>query len=209
MTWPAVFDGIGALVVNCALEPDELVAKIPGLTWIAFKVGGVDVAPDAETQHCYDHWRARGLTVGAWVYCTGPPARDVTTLETAVRFGPIAFGIFDIEEPYKTDAGAPSSWPLELATLYKGTSSAITSYGAIPGYGNQPSSIDFAPFAAAGWPIIAQSYDGYSVPDADTYATTSGQKFPGPYLASGVHTMVRSLTLVKSQAVYRPESIDG
>lgn len=210
MTWPKVFDGIGALVVNCALDPDKLADSIPGLTWIAPKFGGTDIAPWPETAHCIDRWRARGLTVGAWCYCDGPPVSDAQL----VTWADAAFVIYDVEAEYKTDGGAPATWPAELVAAHRsqwpqGFPGAVTSYGAIPGYGNMPSSIDFHPFAVAGWPILAQIYDSFQPGAEITYMTTSGKAFPGPYAPAGVHRVFRSLTVSSGEVVYRPEGLDS
>lgn len=209
MTWPAVFDGVGALFVGANNDPDVQAERIPGLTWVALKVNGPDASPAAEQEHWVGRMRARGLTVGAWVYAYGPPEQDAAAIDAAAWRPSLA--IFDVEQEYKTDAGAPADYPARLvkARGVAPAAEAVTSYGAIPGYGNQPSSIDFAPFAAAGWPILAQIYDGYQPGNETTYRTDSGQPFPGPYLAQGVHRVLRSLTLQPGESVFRPEGLDG
>ena len=198
MTWPAVFDGVGALVVNCSLDPDALVARIPGLTWIAFKVGGDDVAPEAETRHCVMRWNDRGLKVGTWVYCAGPPTVDAAT--ALLEWYLPRFVIYDVEAAYKSDEGGHREWAAQLATAHTATfpadiPSAVTSYGAYK------TSIDFAAFAQAGMPIFAQGYDSFTPADAATYLAV--------YPAAGIHSLTRSLDLEPGEAVYRPESIDG
>ncbi len=204
--WPKVFDGIGALVVNCALDPDLLADKIPGLTWLAVKVGGSDVAGDAETQHCAARWRSRGLEVGVWVYCAGPPAADAQTAAAGQRFGWPAFVVYDVEAAYKADEGGHYEYAAQLVTRHAGWGhmpAAVTSYGAYK------DSIDFATFASAGWPILAQVYDSFRDGDETTYYTQ------GPYPeqtwehATGVHRLTRRLVLKPGEAVYRPESINA
>jgi len=201
VTWPAVFDGIGALVVSCALDPDDLARKIPRLTWIAFKVGGTDVAADVETQHCYNRWKALGLKVGAWVYCTGPPEADHAAIfdvyHGAARFGPLDCAIYDVEVAYKSDEGGHYEYAAELVATHGGSKfpTAVTSYG---GY---KTSIDFASFDRAGWPIFAQVYDAFVEGDEQTYRAA--------YPAAGIHRLTRRLHLAPSEAVYRPESIDA
>lgn len=205
-SWPAVFDGIGALVVNCALDPDQLVDRIPGLTWIAFKVGGVDVADDNETRHCRAVWEARGLTVGCWVDCRLRPATDVVRL---TPWHP-AFVSYDVEVAYKADEGGHYEYAAQLVAEHNrqlpGVPASVNSYG---GY---KSSIDFGAFAKAGWPIFAQVYDSFKPGDEYTYVTkalrVSADDVGGPYPAAGVHQLTRSLTLAPGEAVYRPESID-
>lgn len=198
-TFPKVFDGIGALVVNCALDPDQLADRIPGLTWIAFKVGGTDVAADAETAHCARVWRGRGLSVGQWVYCSGPPAADIATAMRQVSTTAPAFLIYDVEAEYKSDEGGHYEWAAELVANAPAMPSAVTSYG---GY---KTSIDFAAFARAGWPILAQCYDSFGRGDQWSYDNEYG----GPYETAGIHALVRSLDLAPGEAVYRPESIDS
>lgn len=227
MTWPAVFDGVGALVVNCALDPNALVEKVnrharSPLTWVAFKVGGTDVADDTETRHCIAVWRNMGLKTGPWTYCSGPPVWDFAEISGVLsRFGPYDFAVYDVEAEYKTDEAGPDvygwppdvyGWPADLVTLHAASAkvpAAVTSYGAIPGYGNSPSSIDFAAFARAGWTILAQCYDSFSPGDEVTYATDSGAKFPGPYPRNGIHRVLRSLAVGTGESVFRPEGLDG
>ena len=214
MIWPYVFDGIGALVVSSALDPEQLVDKIDrhsgtgALSWIAPKVTGLDTGGDSEVKHAINVWRGLGLHVGGWIYNIEPKA-DVASLDPWRDL--LDFVIYDVERPYKEDetpGGYAKAAELVARTPANG-SVAVTSYGAIPGYGNQPSTIDFGSFARAGWPIFAQLYDGYTHPVEETYALDSGQKFPGPYPREGLHQLVRSLTLQPGMAVYRPEGIDG
>jgi hypothetical protein len=222
--WPPVFDGIGALVVRCDIDPEQLVEKIErhsgigAVSWIAPKVNGDDIIvndneaeTDAAILHCIDVWRALGLSVGSWIYAYGPPTKD--TEQVAQHFHDVPdFTVYDVEKEYKTDEGAPADWPAQLVadhkTMHPLMPAAVTSYGAIPGYGNSPSSLDFGPFAAAGWPVLAQLYNGFKPGDEVTYATDSGQPFPGPYPRKGLHQLVMSLTLHPGMAVYRPESVN-
>jgi len=209
ITWPAVFDGIGALVVNCALDPDALAAKIPSLTWIAPKVGGTDVAAESETRHCVARWTDLGLRVASWVYCTGPP-RDDVRIGYPAWYVPAAV-IYDVEAEYKSDEGGHFEWAAELVErhdeFYMGkVPAAVTSYG---GY---KTSIDFAAFARAGWPILAQCYDAYNPADHSEWSYMqpgSALRAAGPYPPEGVHRLLRSLILKPGEAVYRPEGIDG
>lgn len=198
MTWPAVFDGIGALFVRCDNDPDVQAARIPGLTWCAVKVNGDDASPPAEREPWRHRMAARGVQVGCWIDCFGPPPGDVADV---IGWGvPI---VYDVEARYKSDeSGGHYEWAAELVAEHRrridpGAAVAVTSYG---GY---KTSIDFAAFAAAGWPILAQGYDSFTPSDAVTYYN------PGPYPVAGVHNLVRSLHLTAGQAVYRPESIDS
>lgn len=197
MTWPDVFDGIGALVVNCAgQDPDVLADRITGLTWVAYKVGGTDVADDADTAHAAIRWEARGLSVGQWIFCTDP-ALDVSAAVSARIHTPL-FVVYDVEQPYKQDEGGNYAYATELVKRHPSyLPAAVTSYGAYK------SSIDFGAFAAAGWPVLAQGYDSYTVLDADSYHTQ------GPYPEAAVYNLVRRTNLWWGEAVYRPESIDG
>jgi hypothetical protein len=199
--WPAVFDGIGALVVNCALDPDQLADKIPGLTWIAVKRGGTDVAPDSETMHAIARWRQRGLLVGTWVYCVGPPSDDVA-IAMGAPWSPDCV-VWDVEAPYKADEGGHYEYSAQLVARVEGSYYSLIPQ-AVTSYGGYKTSIDFAAFARAGWPIFAQSYDSFEPADAISYAT----KYGGVYPLEGVHNLLRQLRLGPSQAVYRPESID-
>ena len=197
MTWPAVFDGIGALVVSSALDPKALLDKLdPATTWIAPKLTGTDTGGDAEVRHCIDVWRAQGLKVGGWVYNTGPPDDDVASVSPWM---PLDFLIYDIEAPYKSDEGGHYERAAELVArsgvVFGKLPTAVTSYG---GY---KTSIDFAAFASAGWPIFAQGYDAFTCADRLSYLAV--------YPPDGIHCLSRSLALEPGEAVYRPESIDG
>jgi hypothetical protein len=212
VNWPTVFDGMGALVVNCALDPDQLLHAWPDLTWIAVKVNGTDTADDTETLHCVQTWRRAGLHVGVWVYCYGPPAQDVAQLAAGkVKFG-ADLAVYDVEREYKTDEGAPASWPNDLtarhAIVMNGLPAAVTSYGAIPGYGKTASSINFQPFVGTAAPIIAQLYDSFGDGAERTYRLDSGLPYPGPYPAAGVNKMWHERrALLPGEAVYRPEGL--
>lgn len=205
-TWPAVYDTTGALVVNCALDPHELLAKIDShlhaatLGVIAVKTNGGDIAADTETRHCMDVWRQAGLVVGVWVWCAGPPEADV---EACFRFGAPAFAIFDVESPYKVDEGGHYEWAAQLVAAARarglGDRAAVTSYG---GY---KASIDFASFARAGWPVFAQLYDSFAIGDELSYGTARG----GPYPIAGIRRLLRSLDVDAGEWIYRPEGIDG
>jgi hypothetical protein len=201
VTFPPVFDGIGALVVSSALDPRALASKLaPATTWIAPKLTGADTGGDPEVAHCISVWRGLGLKVGGWIYCDGPPDADIASV---VRWTPLDFVIYDVEQPYKDDEGGHYEWAAQLVTYHAEhlapTPAAVTSYG---GY---KASIDFGCFARAGWPILAQVYDAFSPGDELTYTTARG----GPYFAAGVHQLTRSLALSPGQAVYRPESLDA
>jgi hypothetical protein len=210
VTWPPVFDGIGALFVGANNDPDVQAERIPGLTWAALKVNGTDTSPAAERDHWRERMMARGISVGAWIYNYGPPVTDVTTVGA---WPDLPFVVYDVEREYKRDEtweDPPGTvhhgqyqWATQLVDEHKarrgGTPVAVTSYG---GY---KTSIDFASFAKAGWPIFAQVYDSFAPGDELTYSNARG----GPYPVSGIHRLTRSLTLVKGEAVYRPESIDG
>jgi hypothetical protein len=202
VTWPPVFAGRGALVVNCALDPDSLLDAWPRLTWIAVKVGGTDVSSPEETLHCTQAWTARGIEVGAWTYCTGPPKADVDRMDA-----PWKYIVYDVEAEYKDQAGWTARLVAEHNRLLK-VPAAVTSYGAITGYGNFPSSIDFGPFAAAGWPLLAQVYDPFQPGDELTYRTDSPRTYPGPYPEKGVHRLYHERRLLlPGESVYRPESL--
>jgi hypothetical protein len=194
-SWPAVFVGRGALVVSCALDPAALADKIPGLTWVAFKVGGTDVADDTETSHCRAVWQSRGLQVGAWVDCQGPPHADVRTF---APWQPLPFVVYDVESAYKADEGGPYEWARQLTVEHErrwpGLPAAVTSYG---GY---KTSIDFASLMQAGWPILAQVYDSFKDGDEQTYRKV--------YPPQAIHRLTRRLQLHAGEAVYRPESVD-
>lgn len=198
MTFPPVFNGIGALVVNCSLDPHALLAKLdPATSWVAVKRGGTDIAPAVETDHCVQVWKAAGLTVGTWVYCEGPPGRDLATA-LAGSWAP-DFTIWDVEAPYKNDEGGDYDWAALLVSL-----AATTMRCAVTSYGGYKTSIDFGSFAKAGWPILAQVYDSFQPGDELTYGTARG----GVYPISGIHQLRRTLALSPGQSVYRPEGID-
>lgn len=199
MTWPPVFDGIGALFVGADNDPDVQAERIPGLTWVALKVNGADASPLDEQLHWVERMRARGITVGSWVYCFGPPNEDSADVLAAWKPSLL---VYDVEAEYKTDEAGPdvAGWPAALVKYTpRSLPVAVTSYGAYK------VSIDFGAFAAAGWPILAQCYDPFEPGDESSYWIVRG----GPYPAAGVHQLNRSLSLRAGQAVYRPESIDG
>jgi len=198
VTFPPVFDGIGALVVSSALDPRALAAKLdPATTWIAPKLTGADTGGANEVAHCITVWRGLGFKVGGWIYNDGPPDADIASIEPWL---PLDFVIYDVEQPYKSDEGGAYAWAAELVAKTPAEwTVAVTSYG---GY---KTSIDFATFAKAGWPIFAQVYDAFKPGDELTYSTARG----GPYPVKGIHQLTRSLSLKPGEAVYRPESIDG
>jgi hypothetical protein len=190
------------MFVRCDNDPDVQAARIPGLTWCAVKTNG----PDASLPEVRAAWvarmRRRGVTVGSWVFCGGPPMDDAIG---ALDSWQPSLTVYDVESPYKTDENpVAAGWPRNLVLQHASRNpapAAVTSYGAIPGYGNQPSSIDFGAFCAAGWPIFAQGYDSFTCSDALTYLSV--------YPSEGIHCLTRSLRLDPGQAVYRPESLDG
>jgi hypothetical protein len=218
ITWPAVFDGIGALVVRCDLDPAALVDRINRhshphlLSWIAPKVNGADITPRADIDHAVSVWRSLGLHVGSWIWNAGPPDADVTAAEA--WYSP-EFVVYDVESPYKSDEGGRYEWAAQLVDRHEWPEyvpAAVTSYG---GY---KTSIDFAAFARAGWPILAQVYDSFKPGDQQSYLTANGGVYPRPgavvhigdsVSANGVHMLKRSLALLPGEAVYRPEGIDG
>lgn len=181
-------------MVNCALDPATLARSIPGLTWVAFKVGGTDVAPDSETAHCRDVWRSMGLQVGAWVDCRNEPAVDVATL---AKWQPLSLVQYDVEVAYKSDEGGHYEWAAQLVAEHQrqlpGVPAAVNSYG---GY---KTSIDFATFAEQRWPIFAQGYDPFTPADAWSYEAV--------YPRAGIHQLIRSRQLTAGQAVFRPEGL--
>ncbi len=194
--WPAVFSGVGALFVRADNDPDAQAERIPGLTWCALKVGGGDDSPQAERAEWSRRMRARGIVVGRWVYCAGPPDRDVALLDG--EDAPLV--VYDVEREYKADEGGHYEWAAELVRQHRRrgpVATAVTSYGAYK------ASIDFASFAVTGWPILAQCYDAYGDGDELSYGRSRG----GPYPAAGIHRLVRRLTLVPGEAVYRPEGL--
>lgn len=192
--FPAVFGGVGALVVNCALDPDVLADKIPNLTWVAVKTNGTDIAPDTETLHCVARWRARGMAVGSWVWCAGPPATDV--MDTHKIFAP-TFVIYDVESPYKSDEGGHYEWAAQLVTAHDASLAQLPA--AVTSYGGYKTTIDFGSFAHAGWPILAQVYDAFHDGDEASYGAV--------YPPVGIHRLTRRLQLVSGESVYRPESV--
>lgn len=199
-SWPTVFDGAGALVVNCAVDPDALLAKIARhasapLAWIAVKLGGSDVAADTETLHCVLRWQGLGLTVGAWTYCYGPPTDDVA--RTYALFRP-AFVVYDVEAEYKADEGGRYEWASELVREHRAQLGGLTA--AVTSYGGCKRSIDFASFAAAGWPILAQCYDAFESGDEITYVRV--------YPSQAIHRVLRSLAVGAGESVFRPEGLD-
>lgn len=212
--WPAVFNGIGALVVRCDLDPAALVEKINAksgqgaLTWIAPKLTGTDITPRADIEHAISVWRSLGLHVGGWIYNEEPTA-DVASIE---RWRPLDLVVYDVEQPYKSDEGGHREYAAELVAEHALHLADIPA--AVTSYGGYKTSIDFAAFAAAGWPILAQVYDAYIPGDERTYYTrpldppSLGTR-PGVYPPRGVHRLTRSLKLAPGEAVYRPESIDG
>jgi len=198
VTWPPVFDGIGALFVRCDNDPDVQAERIPGLTWVSPKLNGSDITDPASIEAWMTRMRARGLKVGGWVWCAGPPTADVAAWQPyAAQL--LDHVIYDVESPYKADEGGHYEWADELVAAHNAHAplmpAAVTSYGAYK------DTIDFGSFAEAGWPIFAQVYDSFSSGDETSY-------FP-VYPPAGIHQLRRSLSLYPRQAVYRPESIDG
>ena len=220
MTYPPVFDGIGAMFVRTDNDPDVQLARIkPTPTWVAVKVNGGDIQTQPEIRSWLERVHAShpSIHLGVWVYNYGPPKADVSSW--SLFYSNPEFVIYDVEAEYKTDEAGPgvAGWPAELVAAHPPTvAAAVTSYGAIPGEGKWPSTIDFRPFVGARWPIVAQCYDAYA-PDIyphaeDTYGIVSGgtqPAYPGPYPMRGVHRMLRSLALDPGEAVYRPEGIDS
>lgn len=200
MTWPTVFDGIGALVVSSALDPEALLDKLdPATTWIAPKLTGADTGGDVEVRHCIDVWRSQGLKVGGWIYCDGPPSADVASI---LPWLPLNFIVYDVEAAYKSDEGGHYEWASQLIPEHEIRSRGIPA--AVTSYGGYKTSIGFAAFAAAGWPILAQVYDAFAPGDELSYGTARG----GPYPIDGIHPLTRSLTLFPGESVFRPESLD-
>lgn len=209
VTFPAVFDGIGAMVVSCALDPVALAGKLdPATTWVAAKLTGADTGGAAEVRHCLCVWRGLGLHVGGWVYCYGPPPYDVDSLSA---HWPLDFVIYDVEAEYKSDEGGHYEWALGLVQEHMRRLQLSMVPAAVTSYGAYKSSIDFAAFARAGWPVFAQVYDSFKTGDEQTYSKAWGGVYPVNLAGKplGIHRLTRSLTLVPGEAVYRPESIDG
>ena len=206
VTWPAVFDGIGALVVRCDLDPAALVAKINAksgagaLSWIAPKVNGADITAWPDIKHAVSVWRSLGLHVGVWVYCDGPPSLDIQAW-TGSPIHPVDFVVYDVEREYKSDEGGQYQWAAALVSQHGASKLPV----AVTSYGGYKTSIDFASFARAGWPVLCQVYDSFKPGDEWTYVDTEG----GVYPSRGVHKLMRSLLLLPGEAVYRPEGIDG
>lgn len=194
-----MFDGIGAMIVSSALDPAAIVDGINthnagALSWIAPKLTGTDTGGDTEIKHCINVWRGLGLSVGGWIYNMSP-ATDVALV---TPWKPLLdFVVWDVEAPYKADetAGGYAKAAQLVALTPADWTCAVTSYG---GY---KSSIDFATFAKAGWPIFAQGYDAFTCTDRLTYLAV--------YPDDGIHCLTRTMALEPGEAVYRPESIDG
>lgn len=201
-----MYEATGALVVNCALDPDALVAKISRhlvgtkLGAIAVKTNGTDIAADAETRHCLERWTAAGILCGVWVDCQGPPATDV---EGCFRFGTPAFAIFDVESAYKADEGGHYEWAAQLVAA--AAARGIGDRAAVTSYGGYKASIDFVSFARAGWPVLAQLYDSFKPGDELTYGTARG----GPYPIAGIRRLLHVLEASAGEWIYRPEGLDG
>lgn len=210
-TFPAVFDGIGALFVRCDNDPDVQAAKIPGLTWYAPKVNGADASPDAEIASWAGRMWKPGRASGVWVYCNGPPTQDVADARRGMSITPTSFVVYDVEREYKSDeewddatghhVGQPK-WAWQLVAEHHEVLGSMPA--AVTSYGGYKSSIDFAAFARAGWPVFAQVYDAFKPGDELSYLWPTG-----PYPIAGTHRLTRSLKLSPGEAVYRPESIDG
>lgn len=182
-------------MVNCAVDPAALAAKVRGVEAFAVKQGGVDVAPWVETAHCRAVWTAAGFPVGTWVYCSGPPNDDVAT---AAQNGPWPFVVYDVEAEYKSDEGGHYEWAAMLVKAHRlrlgSTPAAVTSYG---GY---KSSIAWPAFVAAGWPVVAQCYDTFTPADAPSYLAV--------YPIGAIRVMTRALADLAPRWCYRPESDD-
>lgn len=186
------------MFVRCDNDPDVQLAKIPGVTWVAPKLTGTDITGPDEIKAWIERMRARGLSVGGWIYCENPAA-DVDSWQP---WRPLDFIIYDVEAPYKEDE-TPGGY-VKAAQLVSDHRDIMLPDvpAAVTSYGGYKTSIDFKAFADAGWPILAQGYDSFTCVDSTTYWEV------GPYQSSGVHCLTRSLTLKPGQAVYRPESID-
>jgi hypothetical protein len=200
-----VFDGIGALVVRCDIDPEQLVEKIDrhsgtgALTWIAPKISGPDITPPQDIYHCIDVWRALGLKVGGWIYNLKPLA-DVQSVVDFAVIKPLDFVVYDVEAPYKADeVGGHFEYSAQLVAEHHAKLAALPA--AVTSYGAYKNTIDFPAFAGAGWPMLAQVYDSFADGDELTYEPI----FP----LAGLHRLARRLTLVEREAVYRPEGIDG
>ncbi len=191
------------MVVSSALDPHALVAKLdPATTWIAAKLTGTDTGGDAEVRHCLSVWRSLGLSVGGWIYNAGPPIADVRSV---LPWLPLDFVLYDVEQPYKRDEGGVYAWAAQLENAHRALTTRLPA--AVTSYGAYKSSIDFAVFARAGWPIFAQVYDAFKPGDEFSYYVTHGG--PYPTMMNAVHPLTRSLKLSRGEAVYRPESLDG
>jgi hypothetical protein len=201
-----VFDGIGALFVRCDNDPFVQAAKIPGLTWCAYKVGGPDASTVEDVKLWVHRMRARPVgaswtAVGVWVYCAGPPAEDVRLVADCYSEWPghPALVVYNVEAAYKSDEGGHREWAAELVAEHRKELGSLPA--AVTSYGSYKTSIGHRAFAHAGWPMFAQVGGDYHDPEG------AEESYRAVYPTSGIHRLVRRLALARGEAVYRPEGL--
>lgn len=200
--YPAIFgEGAGMLIVDSsAVDPDVLLDNMlrhtPGIALSACKVNDTDTGDVDSIRHMMLRLRARGQKVGRWIF-NNEPKRDIAELmRKDLADIPFDFVVYDVEAPYKADEGGIYGYAEDLVKASAGLNVPI----AVTSYGAWKRSIDFASFAAAGWAIIPQAYDSFTVEDAQTYT-----RYWPP---AAIHPMLRQLSVSASQFIYRPEGLD-
>lgn len=190
------FDGQGVLVVDSsAFDPATLFARIPNLSAVCLKVGGTDVGTPASDAKLRWACERNGIAFGLWTVNSSSVEADMRLIRESA---PAAFVVHDVEQPYKAEEGGDYALAAQLVAAMHAqlplTPVAVTSYGHLK------TSIDFGAFALAGWHVLPQCYDSFTLADASSYAP--------PFPLRRISPMLRSLQLAPGQWCYRPES-DG
>lgn len=205
--FPHLFlEGPQVVIVSSALDPDSLLRELarrgfhPHL-WCA-KLTGTDTGGEREIRHGFERARALGLHVGGWVQCTSSPRADVASV------APWASGLDFVEwcceveykaNPPHTERAALADELVdevrasELAHLPQ----AVISYGKRDGYMRVES------FARAGWAIVPECYDSFTLADASSYESV----WPGRAVHPLVHELAAHAYRGNRCGVYRPEGL--
>ncbi len=205
--YPTIFlQGPQALLVSSALDPDSLLLALaqrgfrPRL-WTA-KLTGDDTGGRAEIEHGMARARSNGLRVGGWVQCGTDPRADVNSV--APWAAALDYVCWCCEIEYKSNAGPVGDAHRADLLLGEVQGSVLSHHPqAVVSYGKRDLAMRLGVFARAGWAVIPEAYDAFSLADADSYLPL----WPG----RAIHPLLHSLALRRYRGnrcgLYRPESL--
>ena len=197
-------EGPTALIVDSRLDPDATLqawaAKgfVPKL-WVA-KLTGTDCGLPADIQHGFDRARTLGLRVGGWIMCGNEPRDDLHSVDPWLHELDLIEFCCEIE--YKANGPAPNNQAFRADTLAC-AASYITIPKAVITYGKLDTAMRMQAFRDAGFAVVPECYDAYTLAMADSY-------YP-MWLGRDIHPLVHTLDRMTYRGnrvgVYRPEGL--